>query len=107
MALASGFNAGSRSGTPPLEVTLKRGCISESMHRVHAVVCDGRGRVLMCAGDPGFETFIRSALKPFQALPFISSGAAAHPDCFSAMAEGVLKPQSHDLARIAVAPFGK
>ena len=77
MALASGFNAGSRSGTPPLEVTLKRGCISESMHRVHAVVCDGRGRVLMCAGDPGFETFIRSALKPFQALPFISSGAAA------------------------------
>ena len=75
MPLTPGFSAGKRSGTPPLEVTLRRGCISESQHRVHAVVCDGRGRVLMCAGDPGFETFIRSALKPFQALPFLSSGA--------------------------------
>ncbi len=80
MTLSSGFNAGPRSSTPPLQVTLRRGCISESVHRVHAVVCDGRGRVLMCAGDPGYETFIRSALKPFQALPFLSSGAADQMD---------------------------
>ena len=77
MSLPSGFSSASRSGTAPLEVTLCRGCIAESHHRVHAVVCDGRGRVLMSAGDPGYETFIRSALKPFQALPFLSSGAAA------------------------------
>ena len=77
MPLPSGFSGVSRSGTAPLEVTLCRGCIGESKHRVHAVVCDGRGRVLMSAGDPGYETFIRSALKPFQALPFLSSGAAA------------------------------
>jgi L-asparaginase len=36
--------------------------------------------VLLSAGDAGFETFIRSALKPFQALPFLSSGAADQMD---------------------------
>ena len=80
MTLSSGFSGTSRSGTAPLEVTLKRGCIAESVHRVHAVVCDGRGRVLMSAGEAGLQTFIRSALKPFQALPFLSSGAAAAMD---------------------------
>ena len=77
MTLSSGFSGASRSGTAPLEVVLSRGCIQESLHRVHAVVCDGRGRVLMSAGQSSYETFIRSALKPFQALPFLSSGAAA------------------------------
>ena len=61
-------------------VTLHRGSIAESHHRVHAVVCDGRGRVLMAAGEASYETFIRSALKPFQALPFVSSGAADQMD---------------------------
>jgi L-asparaginase len=36
--------------------------------------------VLLSAGDAGFETFIRSALKPFQALPFLSSGATDQMD---------------------------
>ena len=31
----------------------------------------------MCAGNPEYKSFIRSALKPFQAIPFVSSGAAA------------------------------
>ena len=48
---------------------------------MHAVVCDQRGRILMRAGQANYETFIRSALKPFQALPFLSSGAAAKVDC--------------------------
>ena len=65
----------------PVGVRLKRsGCV-ESVHRVHAVVCDQRGRILMRAGQANYETFIRSALKPFQALPFLSSGAAAQVDC--------------------------
>ena len=81
MSFSSGFSGASRSGTAPLEVTLCRGSSVESLHRVHAVVCDGRGRVLMSAGQPGFETFIRSAQKPFQALPFLSSGAASAMDC--------------------------
>jgi len=76
MTFSTSFASGSRTGAPPLEVRLCRGGISESVHRVHAVVCDQRGRVLMRAGDPQQLSFIRSALKPFQAQVFVSSGAA-------------------------------
>ncbi|KGG15213.1 MULTISPECIES: asparaginase [unclassified Prochlorococcus] len=61
--------------TPRLKVLLKRNSIIESIHNVHAVVCDKKGRVLMSAGNSEYSTFIRSALKPFQTIPFISSGA--------------------------------
>jgi L-asparaginase len=76
MSLTSSFAGSSRPGVPPLEVRLLRNGITESRHRVHAVVCDGRGRVLMRAGDPQQLSFVRSALKPFQAQMFVSSGAA-------------------------------
>ncbi|MFM8258728.1 MAG: asparaginase [Vulcanococcus sp.] len=78
MSLSSSFGSATRSGAPPLEVRLSRGGITESVHRAHAVVCDQRGRVLMRAGDPQQLSFIRSALKPFQAQVFVSSGAADH-----------------------------
>ena len=65
------------SNNPPIEVFVKRGSNYESIHKVHAVVCDNKGRVLMCAGNPEYKSFIRSALKPFQAIPFVSSGAAS------------------------------
>ena len=65
------------SNNPPLEVILKRGSNLESIHKVHAVISDIKGRVLMCAGNPEYKSFIRSALKPFQAIPFVSSGAAS------------------------------
>tara|TARA_Y100001933_G_scaffold246552_1_gene278417 strand:- start:85 stop:1050 length:966 start_codon:yes stop_codon:yes gene_type:complete len=65
------------SNNPPIEVILKRGSHLESIHKVHAVVCDKKGRVLMCAGNPEHKSFIRSALKPFQAIPFVSSGASS------------------------------
>ena len=82
MSIPSGYRGSARSlSTPPLEVRLRRGSSIESTHRVHAVVCDSRGRVLMKAGQPDFETFIRSALKPFQALPLISSGASETYSC--------------------------
>jgi L-asparaginase len=80
MNLPSGFGSSKRSNTPPLEVMLKRGSSVESIHRVHAVVSDARGRMLMRAGSADYESFIRSALKPFQALPFLSSGAAEQMD---------------------------
>ena len=60
----------------PLKVLLKRGSSTESIHNVHVVATDVKGRILLFAGNPYYETYIRSALKPFQALPFISSGAA-------------------------------
>jgi L-asparaginase len=81
MTLSSSFTGSSRPGVPPLEVRLLRNGILESQHRVHAVVCDQRGRVLLRAGDPQQLSFIRSALKPFQATTFVASGAADHGAC--------------------------
>ena len=54
-----------------------RGSNIESIHKIHAVISDKKGRVLMCAGNPEYKSFIRSALKPFQAIPFVSSGASS------------------------------
>ncbi|HEY9600087.1 MAG TPA: asparaginase [Allocoleopsis sp.] len=65
---------GKRTQTPTLEVRLLREGIVESTHRVQAVVCDDRGRVLSVAGNPETSTFIRSALKPFQALAVTATG---------------------------------
>jgi L-asparaginase len=65
---------GKRTQTTSLEVRLLREGIVESTHRVQAVVCDERGRVLSVAGNPETSTFIRSALKPFQALAVINTG---------------------------------
>jgi L-asparaginase len=81
MTLSSSFGGSTRAGAPPLEVRLLREGIAESHHRVHAVVCDSRGRVLMKAGDPQQLSFIRSALKPFQATVFVASGTADQVDC--------------------------
>lgn len=53
-----------------------RGGIVESVHRVSVAVVDAGGRTHARSGDPGFVTFVRSAAKPFQALPLIEDGAA-------------------------------
>ncbi len=63
-----------RTKSPALSVRLLREGIIESVHDVQAVVCDSRGRVLSVAGDAEHPTFIRSALKPFQALAVTGSG---------------------------------
>jgi len=75
--MSSNFKNLYTSNNPPIEVILKRGSHLESIHKVHAVVCDKKGRVLMCSGNPEHKSFIRSALKPFQAIPFVSSGASS------------------------------
>ncbi len=58
-----------------LEVQLLREGIIESVHGAHAVVCDSRGRLLSVAGNAETAAFIRSSLKPFQALAVVASGA--------------------------------
>jgi L-asparaginase len=63
-----------RYQTAELEVQLLREGIIESVHVAHAVVCDSRGRMLSVAGNAETATFIRSALKPFQALTVAASG---------------------------------
>ena len=50
----------------------------ESRHRVHAVVADPSGRVVRGWGDDRRVTLLRSAAKPFQALPLVADGVADH-----------------------------
>lgn len=65
---------GKRTQTAELEVQLLREGLVESVHQVQAVVCDDKGRTLSSAGHPDSEVFVRSALKPFQALAVTSTG---------------------------------
>jgi L-asparaginase II len=51
-----------------------RGTSLESVHTGHLFIEDGSGREIFSVGDPNFTTFIRSAGKPFQAIPFIVNG---------------------------------
>lgn len=57
-------------------VDLIRGTVVESRHRVHVAVVDAGGRLVAHAGDPDLVTFMRSAAKPFQALPLVADGVA-------------------------------
>lgn len=65
---------GKRTQAADLEIALLREGIVESRHHALAVVCNDRGRVLSAAGDPETAFFIRSALKPFQALTVTTTG---------------------------------
>ncbi len=65
---------GNRFQSPVIEVRLLREGIVESTHRVQAVVSDVRGRVLSVAGNSETATFVRSSLKPFQALAITTTG---------------------------------
>src|SRR5512143_2837723 len=59
----------------PLTVAT-RGDAIDSVHYGSVAVVDRDGRVLYAAGDPQFLTMTRSALKPFQAMPFVAAGGA-------------------------------
>ena len=65
---------GKRTQAAALDVRLLREGILESRHIVQAVVSDDRGRVLSVAGNAETAAFVRSALKPFQALAITSTG---------------------------------
>lgn len=54
-----------------------RGPLLESLHLGHAVVCDGSGQVVRSWGDPDAVIYPRSSAKMIQALPLLTSGAAA------------------------------
>lgn len=58
----------------PITIDLLREGILESQHQAQAVLCDLRGRIRMAAGDPNTSAFIRSALKPLQALAATGTG---------------------------------
>ena len=71
---------GKRTHTPRLEVHLLREGINESIHQVEAAVCDNRNRLMLLAGNSQTSTFMRSALKPFQALAVTSTGVLERYD---------------------------
>lgn len=71
---------GKRTQATALEVRLLREGIIESRHIVQAVVSDDRGRVLSVAGNAETAAFVRSALKPFQALAVTSTGTVERYD---------------------------
>lgn len=52
-----------------------RGDMVESVHRGHAVICDGTGAVVEAWGDPAAMIYPRSSCKMLQALPLLESGA--------------------------------
>jgi L-asparaginase II len=62
----------------PILVEVTRGAIVESRHRGAIVVTDSNGDIIQSLGDPALITSTRSTIKPIQAIPFISSGAADH-----------------------------
>lgn len=51
-----------------------RGTEVESVHRGSIAVVDARGRLVAFVGDPGKRTCLRSAAKPFQAIPLLEYG---------------------------------
>jgi len=60
----------------PIVVEVTRGALVESTHRGAGAVVDAQGRVAFAFGDVGSAVFPRSAVKAFQALPLVESGAA-------------------------------
>ena len=64
--------------TSHVEVT--RGGRVESCHVVHVAVVHATRGLVAVAGDPAFVSFVRSAIKMFQALPLVEDGAAERFD---------------------------
>jgi L-asparaginase II len=60
----------------PVIAEITRGSIVESRHRGSFVVCDADGNVIIASGDITTPVYPRSAIKAFQCLPVIESGAA-------------------------------
>src|SRR5262245_55150650 len=61
----------------PILVEVRRGAIVESRHRGVIVVAEPDG-ILTVVGDDTISTSTRSTIKPIQAIPFITRGAADH-----------------------------
>ena len=62
------------NAAPLIEVT--RGAFVESRHRGHIAAVDPAGKIVAQLGDIETITHYRSAAKPFQAIPLVSTGGA-------------------------------
>ncbi len=57
-----------------------RGPYLESTHRGSIAVVDATGRLVAFAGNPGLRSCLRSAAKPFQAIPLLEYGGVEEYD---------------------------
>lgn len=62
--------------SPPAAIVRRGTAAQDAWHFAAIAVVDGTGRLTHALGDPEVLTFPRSAIKPFQALPLLSTGAA-------------------------------
>ena len=62
----------------PVLVEVRRGAIVESRHRGAIIALEPDGHVIARLGDDSLATSTRSTIKPIQAIPLITSGAADH-----------------------------
>jgi L-asparaginase II len=67
---------GGSMSVPPVLVEYTRGGIVESVHRGWIAVARADGSLVATVGDPDQPVFPRSAMKPFQAVEVVESGAA-------------------------------
>ncbi len=72
--LRQGF--GGQAGHCSVEVW--RGQVVESSHRVHVAVAHAEHGLTASAGNPAHHSFVRSAIKMFQVLPFVEAGGVDH-----------------------------
>ena len=59
-------------------VEIVRGDVVESVHRVHVAVCHADLGLVASAGNPAHTSFVRSAIKMFQVMPFVEAGGVEH-----------------------------
>jgi L-asparaginase II len=87
-----------------ISVAVERGSLVESRHRVHAV-CVRPDEVLETWGDPSLLTFLRSAAKPFQALPVAGLGVPS-AELAIACASHAASPEQLEAVRALLARSG-
>lgn len=95
----------------PVLIEVTRGEMVESRHRVAVAVVDAGGRLVESWGDIERPIYGRSAIKPFQALPLLETGAAdnfalAEPEIALACASHNGEPQHTDRVRNWLARIG-
>ncbi len=74
LRIRGGADRASEGAPPPVAARVLRGGRLESAHRARAAAADAKGRVLFALGDGNAGIYIRSAGKPFQALPLLEAG---------------------------------
>jgi len=60
----------------PMVIDVWRGDMVESRHLISAVITDAKGDIVRQWGEVESPVYLRSAIKPVQALPLVESGAA-------------------------------